>query len=150
MSKKKKKLLSSVFSPKFINLYQEELLSQVRKFKFPNIHRLPHKFQAWVCSATQRHLTDLYGTYSCRVVKKQQRERDTCSLCWIAYKVRLNCYSLVANPFTQLSVSLDGGGRNVGEWYTYNDNILGKRNVFGIIHIQNKHFTMYSVAFTYW
>ncbi len=31
-------------------------------------------------SATQRHLTDLYGTYSCRVVQNKSKEHRTSSL----------------------------------------------------------------------
>ncbi len=40
----------------------------MRDFELPHIQRLPHKFRARVCSATQYHLMDLHGTYSCKVV----------------------------------------------------------------------------------
>ncbi len=35
---------------------------------------MPHKIQAWVHSATQCHLMDLYGTYLCWVVQNQSKK----------------------------------------------------------------------------
>ncbi len=40
--------------------------------------------------------------------------------------------------------------RNMGEQYTYNDNILRKQNVFRIIQCQNKCLTVNNVVFTHW
>ncbi len=41
--------------------------------------------------------------------------------------------SLVAHPCQRLSVSLDGGRRNMGEQYTCNNNILRKRGMFSAL-----------------
>ncbi len=47
------------------------------------------KFRAWLCSMTQLHLIDLYGTYLRRVVQNELKECETSSLCWIAHEIWL-------------------------------------------------------------
>ncbi len=49
-----------------------------------------------------------------------------------------------------LCIISDEGGRIWVSDYTYNDNFLGKRNVFCIVQCQSKSYTMISVVFTYW
>ncbi len=53
------------------------------------IQGLAHKFWVRACNVTQQHLTDLYGTYLCRVVQNESKERKTSSVHWIVYEIRL-------------------------------------------------------------
>ncbi len=53
------------------------------------VRRLPHKFRARVCSATQCHLMYLYGTCSCRVVQNELKEWRAGLLCWILLSIHI-------------------------------------------------------------
>ncbi len=46
------------------------------------LKRFPHKFRIWALSATQRHMMDLYGTHSSRVVQNEAKKPRTSFLCY--------------------------------------------------------------------
>ncbi len=54
-----------------------------------DIQMLPYKFRVWACGAIQWHLTDLYGTYLCRVVQNERKQLGTSFLRWTAYEIWL-------------------------------------------------------------
>ncbi len=66
-------------------------------------------------SATQRHLTDLYGTYLCRVVQNKSKEGGTSSQCWIAYEIWLVLLEPSSRPLSAnclyLWIEVGGGAR---------------------------------------
>ncbi len=63
-----------------------------------SIQMLPHKFWAWTRSTTQRHLTDLNGTYLCRVVQNENAEQVSTlnsvedTACTVKLSIYLVCF----------------------------------------------------------
>ncbi len=77
-----------------------------------HIQKWPHKFQAGACIATQRHLTDLYGTYLCRMIQNESKECMRQAL-YIEQctKYGLYCQRLAVDPCQPTVLSSNGNGK---------------------------------------
>ncbi len=84
------------------------------------VQRLSHKFWAWMHSVTQRHLMDLYGTYSCRVVQNESKEYGISSLYWIAYSIWFILLKFSSRPLSVncLYLWMEVGGMQVNNTHT--------------------------------